>query len=524
MKLKDWGYERRTGKQSISEKPSTANASSARNRNTPSSLHTAVVEGDLCKVGAQLEALMSSGADADHKNETGNLALRLAIATGPSSMVRLLLKYVDSFVNTQDGNARQALLDSAFSRWRHENSSEDGLCIMELLLQAGINFSNQSHRIQTAHLFFGKLFKKPRWYMLSQWEHSFFCSFLRQGVRLTDFPASEQRASCTGLVHRSIEDSVRGDISLEHEVLLHTPGSGLAEALVRNANHRVKGTLLSILWHLLHGCPDELFSASRPSRADLIKLLLQHGADSEETHSRERVRTPLTAALRLMPESEIVEVLRALLVVGGANPMRSDKDGEVPIFLAFRRFKRSRTLRLEVANLLLSHYKISVNEDTNWLMDYFPLGDDIHKLVGPEFLTRFALEVTRRLPEDVRHDFFETYVDISTRKAMTIEAEQWQIQGPPSYDNIRTILDLRESYQLPPLSIPQRYLLACFGSTCQLMPSAHFNFPSVSDFDSTSFLRAPELRMNDLTYPLTMEPSAQAASTPSMQTSTSFFF
>ncbi|KAF2456567.1 hypothetical protein BDY21DRAFT_53797 [Lineolata rhizophorae] len=187
-------------------------------------------------------------------------------------------------------------------------------------------------------------------------------------------------------------------VTFMHEVLFHTPGSGLGHSLVTFARPNFHPQLLH---EVLSPCSSRACELQDDSTQQLLRVLMKSGFDPNARGADDY--TPITRLLTFVDEVEVLPCLEVLLggpsaaseasagqpasgstttaattaaaatnCGDGANPLLCDGQGRFPLQLAFESERFPEALRLTLAETLLAHARTTTPE-TSYLASYLPL-------------------------------------------------------------------------------------------------------------------------------------------------------
>lgn len=253
---------------------------------------------------------------------------------------------------------------------------------------------------------------------------------------------------------RTCGESDTKEVALLHEILFHTPGSGLAMLFIQRADCRSGGNGEKILHTLLNPCVDRRIAHSDPSMADMIKATLKRGADPNLAN--DEGDTPFISLILHSKESEIVANMRALLSHPETNPMCNEQATS----LVFKRLAllhqsfRPETF-FELTDMILSRCNGEDEGGADWLRPFFPITSEYDQH-DPESELDLPDTTAQNLPSHVWQTFKVARFSLSGRMFL-----DHAITKPPSRADlveISKVLKLRKTYKLPEYALPQKWM------------------------------------------------------------------
>lgn len=412
---------------------------------TDLALHNAIKNGKASNV----EILLKAGSSPNGLPDCTWRPLRQAAFWDCPTIVRILLDHgadVDPPLdNVPFKSPLQLVLDRRAAEYENPKVRETSEEILRMLLYADAKVvadaSDDLDGRTPFETFLEPWQKDPQWSTnLSSADYDCLQYFVTKGA---GFHVEFNPSLC----------AADGGHTFEHQILWHAEPAARG-LLIDHANVGSRGNGTNIIHEIVGTC-----SEAKRHPADTIRdmrILLKRGSDPDAIDGEGY--TPLTRCLEFSPSADVLERINLLLRYGKATSLLKDASGRVPVFMAIRLFTGS--LQLQLAESLVSHYKISLGANTDWLMDYFPIADGIscEEVQKYTFNGPLKTEVYKRLPRDVRYIFQKAALSAATRKFLDGMAHHWPTSSYQSLQILNT-LKTRQSAGLPEYEFSQTFVL-----------------------------------------------------------------
>ncbi|KAF2187311.1 ankyrin [Zopfia rhizophila CBS 207.26] len=373
--------------------------------------------------------------------------------------------------------------------------------ILKMLLDAGANIhtapTEDLNGLTPFETFIRPWQGDPLWISkLSPTDIECFESFVRKGADLqipfNTFPCAAPHGQ-----------------TFEHQVLWHSTPLA-ARLLIDHAAPSPEANGSNMLHEIVGSCPDAKRHPADTLRD--VEVLLKRGADPNYRDSHRSI-TPLARCLENCPAVDILPRVR-ILIDGGADPELRDGNGVEPIIAAVRLFEEP--LNLQLMELMVKKYRGRYpNGIYLWSEGYFPISGDptfAEVLKYSERKGRFAEEVARMLPDDVRQVFQEACVSIASRNFLDAATKRAKMTRGLSLTasekgEIQEVIAIRQAASLSEYRFDQGFVMGL------LRPTTPLRIPTTDFAEASS--SAPMLYDGIAMMPGLLPESSLSASLPS---------